>query len=174
MWILGSSDYGAQLAAYFGLPYAFAYFFSDGFGVEQALELYRNNYRPSENNPKPICTICVWALAADTEDEALFQFKSRERAMIDRKLGIRQPLLPPAEATRSYSSAELAMAEKLHRKAIVGSSEQVTTRLKELAKRLDLDELVVVTWTYDPAPRQRSYELLAEAFGMKNTEKRSA
>ena len=67
MWILGSSDYGAQLAAYFGLPYAFAYFFSDGFGVEQALDLYRKNYRPSENNPKPICTICVWALAADTE-----------------------------------------------------------------------------------------------------------
>ena len=83
---LGSSDYGAQLAAYFGLPYAFAYFFSDGFGVEQALELYRKNYRPSENNPKPVCTICVWALAADTEEEALFQFKSRERAMIDRKL----------------------------------------------------------------------------------------
>ena len=52
MWILGSSDYGAQLAAYFGLPYAFAYFFSEGTGVEQALELYRKNYRPSENNPQ--------------------------------------------------------------------------------------------------------------------------
>ena len=170
MWILGSSDYGAQLAAYFGLPYAFAYFFSDGFGVEQALDLYRKNYRPSENNPKPICTICVWALAADTEEEALFQFKSRERAMIDRKLGIRQPLLPPAEANRPYSSAELAMAEKLHRKAIVGSSEQVAARLQELAKALDLDELVVVTWTYDPAPRHRSYELLAEAFRLAKTQ----
>ena len=91
MWILGSSDYGAQLAAYFGLPYAFAYFFSEGTGVEQALELYRKNYRPSENNPKPIATICVWALAADTEEEALFQFKSRERAIIDR-----QTRYPPA------------------------------------------------------------------------------
>jgi alkanesulfonate monooxygenase SsuD/methylene tetrahydromethanopterin reductase-like flavin-dependent oxidoreductase (luciferase family) len=95
MWILGSSDYGAQLAAYFGLPYAFAYFFSEGTGVERALELYRENYRPSENNPKPVATICVWALAADTEEEALFQFKSRERAMIDRKLGIRLPLISP-------------------------------------------------------------------------------
>jgi len=168
MWILGSSDYGAQLAAYFGLPYAFAYFFSEGFGVEQALELYRKNYRPSEQNPQPICTICVWALAADTEEEALFQFKSRERAMIDRKLGIRQPLLPPAEAARAYSSAELAMAEKLHRKAIVGSKEQVAERLKQLAQSLELDELVIVTWTYDAAPRQRSYELLAQAFGMGN------
>jgi len=166
MWILGSSDYGAQLAAYFGLPYAFAYFFSDGTGVEQALELYRNNYRPSEKNPKPLCTICVWALAADTEEEALFQFKPRERAMIDRKQGIRQPLLPPEEATRPYSAAELAMAEKLHRKAIVGNSQQVTARLKDLAKGLDLDELVIVTWTYDPEPRHRSCELLAEKFAL--------
>src|SRR6266550_7191255 len=169
LWILGSSDYGAQLAAYFGLPYAFAYFFSEGTGVEQALELYRKNYRPSENNPKPIATICVWALAADTEEEALVQFKSRERAIIDRRQGIRLPLMPPEEAERPYSSAEMATADKLRRKAIVGSADQVDARLKELAKSLDLDELVVVTWTYDPAPRHRSYELLAQAFELEKT-----
>jgi luciferase family oxidoreductase group 1 len=169
LWILGSSDYGAQLAAYFGLPYAFAYFFSEGTGVEEALELYRKNYRPSEKNPKPIATICVWALAADTEEEALFQFKSRERAMVDRRQGIRQPLMPPEEAERPYAPAELAAAEKLRRKAIVGSSAQVTARLKQLANSLDLDELVIVTWTYDPAPRHRSCELLADAFGLGTT-----
>jgi luciferase family oxidoreductase group 1 len=169
LWILGSSDYGAQLAAYFGLPYAFAYFFSEGTGVEQALELYRNNYRPSENNPKPIATICVWALAADTEEEAVHQFKTRERAIVDRRQGIRLPLLPPEEAERSYSSAELATAEKLRRKAIVGSKAQVATRLKELAASLALEELVVVTWTYDPGPSHRSYQLLAEAFGLGST-----
>ena len=166
IWILGSSEYGAQLAAYFGLPYAFAYFFSEGTGVEQALELYRKNYRPSENNPKPVTTICVWALAADTEKEALHQFKSRERAIIDRRQGIRVPLLPPEEAERPYSPAEAATAEKLQRKAIVGTAEQVARRLNELARSLDLDELVIVTWTYDAAPRHRSYELLAEAFGL--------
>jgi luciferase family oxidoreductase group 1 len=170
LWILGSSDYGAQLAAYFGLPYAFAYFFSEGTGVEQALDLYRKNYRPSELNPKPIATICVWALAADTEEEALHQFKTRERAIVDRRQGIRLPLMPPEEAERPYSTAEMATAEKLHRKAIVGSTKQVAARLKELAKSLELDELVVVTWTYDPAPRQRSYELLAEAFALGKTE----
>ena len=68
----------------------------------------------------------------------------------------------------------MAIGEKLRRKAIVGSSEHVATRLKELAKRLELDELVVVTWTYDPAPRHRSYELLAQAFGMEKTEAHSA
>ena len=166
IWILGSSDYGAQLAAYFGLPYAFAYFFSEGTGVEQALNLYRRNYRPNEINSRPIATICVWALAADTEDEALHQFKTRERAIVDRRQGVRLPLMPPEQAERPYSPAEIATAEKLRRKAIVGSAEQVATRLKELARHLDLDELVVVTWTYDPAPRHRSYELLAKAFAL--------
>jgi len=70
LWILGSSGYGAQLAAHFGLPYAFAYFFSDGAGVDEALGLYRRYYRPSERYPKPCATICVWALAAETAREA--------------------------------------------------------------------------------------------------------
>jgi luciferase family oxidoreductase group 1 len=166
IWILGSSDYGAQLAAYFGLPYAFAYFFSEGTGVEHALELYRDNYRPSEAQPQPKATICVWALAADTEEEALRQFKTRERAIVDRRQGIRLPLLPPEKAEREYAPSELATAEKLRRKAIVGAADQVAVKLRELARRLDLDELVVVTWTYDAAPRRRSYELLAEAFGL--------
>jgi len=74
--------------------------------------------------------------------------------------------MPPEEAERPYSPAEMATAEKLRRKAIIGSSEQVDARLKELAKSLELDELVVVTWTYDPAPRHHSYELLSQAFGM--------
>ena len=68
----------------------------------------------------------------------------------------------------------MATAAKLRRKSIVGSSEQVAARLKELAKSLDLDELVVVTWTYDPAPRHRSYQLLAKVFGLGITESRSA
>jgi len=166
IWILGSSEYGAQLAAYFGLPYAFAYFFSEGTGVEQALELYRKNYRASEKYPEPTATICVWAVAADTKEEALHQFKTRERAIVDRRQGIRLPLIPPEKAERPYSPAELVTAEKLRRKAIVGTSDEVTARLNDLAKTLGLEELVIVTWTYDPAPRHRSYELLAEAFGL--------
>jgi luciferase family oxidoreductase group 1 len=168
MWILGSSDYGAQLAGYFGMPYAFAYFFSYGFDVDKALELYRKNYRPSELHPKPQCTICVFALAADTEAEALYQFKSRERALIERESGIRQPLMSPEEAAaRALTPHEQVFSEKLLRHAVVGTAAQVKARLDELAKRLDLDELVIVTWTYDAAPRIRSYELLAEAYGLK-------
>ena len=98
-----------------------------------------------------------------TEEEYL----ARERSSIDREYGIRQALIPPEEAAaRTYTAAEQVIADKLRRKAIVGSAEQVAMRLQELADRLELDELVVVTWTYDPAPRHRSYELLAQAFSL--------
>lgn len=168
LWILGSSDYGAQMAAYFGLPYAFAYFFTDGRGVEQALELYRRNYRPSVRHPEPQATICVWALAADTEAEARRLLMTRENWRVGFEQGLRNPLLSPeAAAAVSYTDVQRAVIEALRRKALVGTGEQVAGRLRELAERLALDELVVVTWTYDPAPRHRSYELLARAFGLK-------
>jgi luciferase family oxidoreductase group 1 len=165
IWILGSSDYGAQLAAHFGLPYAFAYFFTEGRGVEEALRLYRSNYRPSADFPEPKATICVWALAADTDAEARRLFHTREHWRVGREQGLHAPLLPPdAVAAHPYTEAERAIIEKLRAKAIVGAVDSVATRLRELAQRLDLDELVIVTWTYDPAPRHHSYELLASAF----------
>jgi luciferase family oxidoreductase group 1 len=167
IWILGSSDYGAQLAAHFGLPYAYAYFFSDGRGVEQALDLYRRNYRPSVAHPRPQATICVWALAADTEAEARRLLQTRELWRIGFERGLRNPLVSPEEAAAyPYTDADRATIESLRRKAFVGTGEQVAGKLTDLAKRLDLDELVVVTWTYDPAPRHRSYELIAKAFGL--------
>jgi len=167
LWILGSSDYGAQLAAHFGLPYAFAYFFTDGRGCEQALELYRKNYKPSERHPKPQATICVWALAADSEDEARRLASTREHSRILREVGIREALVPPEEALAyPYTDAQHASIESMRRKAFVGTASQVKAQLLELAGHLSLEELVVVTWTHDPQPRHRSYELLAEAFGL--------
>ena len=170
IWILGSSDYGAQLAAHFGLPYAFAYFFTDGHGCEQAMELYRRNYKPSERFPKPQATICVWALAADTEAEARHLATSREHSRILRDVGIRDALVPPDEAAAyPYNDAQRAKIESMRRRAFVGTAQQVKGKLTELADKLGLDELVVVTWTYDAAPRHRSYELLAEALGLPKT-----
>jgi luciferase family oxidoreductase group 1 len=167
LWILGSSDYGAQLAAHFGLPYAFAYFFTDGIGVEQALDLYRRNYQSSERHPEPQATICVWALAADTEAEAKRLALTREHSRILRDVGVREALVTPEEAAAyPYTAAQRAKIESMRRKAFVGTAEHVRAQLTELASRLELDELVVVTWTHDPAARHRSYELLADAFGM--------
>jgi len=167
LWILGSSDYGARLAAHFGLPYAFAYFFSDGAGVDEALLLYRRNYRPSERYPQPVATICVWALAADTEAEARRLFTTREYWRVGFEQGLRNALVSPEEAmAHPYTESERMRIDELRRKAFVGTAEQVAAGLTALAQRLDLGELVVNTWTFDPAARRRSYELLAAAFGL--------
>ena len=164
LWILGSSDYGAQLAAHFGLPYAYAYFFTEGRGTEEALALYRRNFKPSARHASPQATICVWALAADTEAEARHLLKTREFWRVGFEKGVRKPLVTPEFAdTYPYTESELATIEALRRKAIVGTGEAVAERLAGLGRRFELDEIVVVTWTHDPAPRHRSYELIARA-----------
>ncbi len=167
LWVLGSSDYGAQLAAFFGLPYAFAYFFSDGVGVEQALSLYRSHYRPSARYPKPIATICVWALAADSEAEAKRLLTTREYWRIGFEKGQRHALVSPTQAaTYPYNAEELARIEVLRGKAFAGTGVDVAARLVSLAQQLALDEIVINTWTHDPEARKRSYELLAQAFDL--------
>ena len=95
IWILGSSDYGAQVAAHFGLPYAFAWFFADGASGEQALDIYRRLYQPSAAHPIAHTALCVWALAADTEEEARHHFSSRARFRLLRERGIFAPLETP-------------------------------------------------------------------------------
>ena len=166
VWMLGSSDYGAQLAAHLGLPYAFAFFITDGQGVEQALDLYRETFRPSEGLARPHATVCVWALVADTDEEAWRLFESRARWRMDRNLGRLGPLLPPEQALRDYSPAEQLALERLRADAIVGSASTVGSRLRQLARQLQIDELVLITWTHDPQAQQRSYELLAREFSL--------
>jgi luciferase family oxidoreductase group 1 len=167
IWILGSSDYGARLAAHFGLPYAFAYFFSDGRGVDEALALYRQNYRPSARYPAPIATICVWALAADTEAEARRLLMTREFWRVGFEQGLRNPLVSPEQAAaHPYTESERALIAALRRKSLAGNAKDVAGKLHELAQHLDLQEIVINTWTYDPAARRRSYELLAAEFGL--------
>lgn len=166
LWILGSSDYGAQLAAHYGLPYAFAYFITDGQGAKEAMDLYRQGFRACAENPRPKPAVCVWALAADTEEEARFQLQSRERWRMDRNTGQLGPLLPPEQALRAYTAAEQPALSQLRSRALVGSAEQVGSKLRHLAAELEVDELVVITWTHDPEVRRRSYELLAREFAL--------
>ena len=162
LWMLGSSSYGAQLAGHLGLPYSFAHFISEGEGCAEALELYRHVFRPGLIE-KPQANICVWALAADTEEEAWRLFASRERTRIDRRSGRFAPLLPPEEAQRPWTFEEEAYRAELRGKALVGTGEQVAQKLRALAAQLAIDELVVITWTWDPLAQRRSYELLAQA-----------
>jgi luciferase family oxidoreductase group 1 len=165
LWMLGSSGYGAQLAAHYGMPYSFAHFITDGEGCADALQLYRHLFQPGMIG-QPQASICVWALAADTEEEAWHLFASRERARVDRQTGRFGPLLPPEQAQREFTPAEEAYRQGLRRKAMVGTGQQVLAKLQALAEDLAVEELVVITWTWDPAAQRRSYELLAAAAGL--------
>lgn len=166
VWMLGSSDYGAQLAAHLGLPYAFAYFITDGRGADEALQIYRQNFQPSVALDRPQAVVCVWALVADTEEQAWHLFQSRARWRMDREVGRLGPLLPPEEAAQERSPAQDIALARLKANALVGNPAQVAARLRALGQRLQVDELAVITWTHDPQAQRHSYELLAQEMGL--------
>ena len=171
VWILGSSDYGAQVAAHFGLPYCFAHFITDGQGAAEALSVYRETFQPKPDLPgrlaAPHAALGVFALTAETEAEAWRLYRSRELWRLYRDTGRFPPLPSVAEAEAyPYSEAERAHLDRLRARAIVGAPEQVRDRLAALAAEFDAAELAVLTPCHDAAARQRSYRLLAEAFGL--------
>ncbi len=169
VWMLGSSLYGAQLAAVLGLPYCFAWFITDGFGCAEAFEQYRRNYRPSARWPEPHAAICLWALAADTEDEAQHHFTPRARWKLYRDRGVYGPLESPEDAAaHRYSERDQGILDDLRRDSFVGAAADVAARIAETASSLDADEVAIVTWAHDEAVRRRSYELLAAEFGLGN------
>ncbi len=166
-WMLGSSTGGARMAAELGIPYCFAHFITEGQGVHEALELYRHFYKPSAQHPEPKATICVWALAADSEEEAHYLFKTRERALLNRNRGRFEPLMSPEDVeAQPYSPQEQLAVERYREQALLGDGAHVAKQLRSLAGELDIEEIAVLTWTYDIEARKRSYALLAAEFGL--------
>jgi luciferase family oxidoreductase group 1 len=164
IWILGSSDYGAQVAALFGLPYCYAWFFSDGAGGERAIELYKRTYRPSARHPKPRSGLCVWALAAPTMEEAQYHLTSRVLSRINRDRGLLGPLVSPDEAAKELEGHDQERIAKFRRNTFAGTGPEVMARIVELKDRVGVDEMAVVTWTYDEDVRRQSYAELAKQF----------
>ncbi|MBV8613639.1 MAG: LLM class flavin-dependent oxidoreductase [Acetobacteraceae bacterium] len=166
-WVLGSSDYGAQVAAYFGLPYCFAHFITEGRGTEQALALYRAQYRPSARHPLPHAALCVWAVSAETEAEAARLFASRGLQWLRRDRGEYVPLPSPEEAlAQDYTEGERQRLERIRARSIWGTPDVVAARLRALAGEHDVDEIAVLTTVHGARARRRSYTLLAEEFGL--------
>jgi luciferase family oxidoreductase group 1 len=162
VWILGSSDYGAQVAAYFGLPFCFAHFITDGRGVDQALAIYREGYRPSARHPTPHAAVCVWAMAAETPDEAAWLFRSREMWRLNRDRGVFTALASPEEAaSHPLSETDKARLERLRSRALFGTPDVVAGKLRALAAEHGIEEIAILTTVHDPHARRRSYELLA-------------
>jgi luciferase family oxidoreductase group 1 len=161
VWILGSSDYGAQVAAYFGLPYCYAHFITDGRGCDQALAAYRQTFRPSEHWPAPYAALCVWAMAAETQEEADYWFRSRERWRLNRDQGVYTALPSPEEAG-GYSDVEQSRVDRLRSRALYGTPDVVAAKLRALAAEYQVEEVAVLTTLHDPEVRKRSYTLLAK------------
>jgi luciferase family oxidoreductase group 1 len=166
IWILGSSDYGAQVAGLFGLPYAFAHFITDGVGAAEAIALYRRLFRPRPGGPAaPHAAVAVAALCAESEAEAWRLWRPREIWRLGRDRGIYAPLPTVEDAhARVLSPAEAARIEALRPHALVGTPEQVAARIAALAAELRAEEVAVLTPCPDSAARARSVQWLAEAW----------
>jgi luciferase family oxidoreductase group 1 len=165
-WLLGSSDQSAAYAAHFGCAFSFAHFITDEAGPA-VMAAYRQHFRPSPWLAAPQGSIGVFVLCADSEAEAHRLALSRDIWRLRLDQGVLGPF-PSVEEAEAYP---LSREERLRvafnrRRQVVGAPEQVKERLLALAGEYGVGELVVVTITYDPAARQRSYALLAEVFGL--------
>ena len=166
IWILGSSSDGAALAAHFGTAFSYAHFINAVGGVD-ATRFYRESFRPSVRLDAPQASVAVFALCAETEAEAERLARCRDLFIVRLYTGRFGPFPSVEEAEAyQYSPPERAIVAEARRRTVAGTPEQVKARLEALAAEYDVDELVIVTITHDFKARLRSYELLAEAFGL--------
>jgi luciferase family oxidoreductase group 1 len=162
VWILGSSLFGAQLAAALGLPYAFASHFAPQM-MMQAIELYRATFRPSAQLDKPYVMLGFNVFAADTDAEAHFRATSMQQAFINLRSGRPTQLKPPVEGYLDLlSPPERAMLDSVLSCSAIGSPDTVATQLKAFVERTGADELMVTSQIFDHAARLRSYEITAD------------
>ncbi|MFC6597729.1 LLM class flavin-dependent oxidoreductase [Kitasatospora paranensis] len=166
IWLLGSSGFSARLAGSLGLPFAFAHHFSAANTVP-ALDLYRSSFRPSAVLDAPYALIGVSAVAADGEPEALRLARSAGLAMLRLRQGRPGPIPTPEEAAvHPYTAVEADFLESWLGNVVLGSPGQVADGLEALRKRVGADELMVTSHIHGHEARQRSYRLIAEAYGL--------
>ena len=165
VWMLGSSLYGAQLAAALGLPYAFASHFAPE-QLEPASQLYRTQYRPSPTNPKPYLMLGLNVVAAESDAQARRLFTSLQQAFVHLRSGRPQPLPPPVDDVAPFLADPrmAAMMQSVLSHAVVGSSETVRHGVLDFIARHQPDELMVTAQIFDHAARKRSFEILKRLF----------
>jgi luciferase family oxidoreductase group 1 len=166
IWLLGSGDFSARLAAAQGLGFAFAAHFSD-LPAELPIGIYRAGFVPGPDRERPHVILTVSALCAPTDDEARYLLSSHVVAFTRLRTGQEAVLLPPDEASRYvFSEVERPVADHLRAHPLVGSPDVVAGRIRALAERAQADEVMVTTFTHGAAERLHSYTLLAQAMGL--------
>jgi luciferase family oxidoreductase group 1 len=162
LWILGSSLFGAELAAALGLPYAFASHFAPA-ALFPALHRYHNAFKPSKQLHRPYAVAGVNVFVADTNAEARRLFTSAQQAFVNVVRGRRGRLPPPIDDIDAYwTPDEKAQVSAMLERSFVGSRETVRAGLEEFSKQTAVDELIVAAAIYDHIARLRSYEILAQ------------
>lgn len=162
IWILGSSLFGAQLAAAMGLPYAYAAHFAPGY-LKEAIHLYRAQFKPSPQLDRPYLMIGINAIAADTDAEARRLFTSSQQAFTKMIRGKRGKLQPPIDDIETYwLPGEKIQVSSMLARAIVGGPAAAGEALERFIQETGVDELMIVSPVYDHAARLRSYEIFAE------------
>ncbi len=168
LWMLGSSDFGGALAAKLGYRFAFAHFIN-AHGGEQVARGYRTDFVPSARHDRPYCAVAVFAIAADTADEAADLARSVDLRRVQMAYGVNAPIPSVDEARALFDSGrigprEQAIIDQERPRAVVGPVEVVVERIVHLQRQFAADEVVVLTVAASYAARKRSYELLAAAF----------
>jgi luciferase family oxidoreductase group 1 len=167
IWLLGSSLYSAQLAAHLGLPFAFASHFAPDM-LGDALAIYRHNFQPSGEWPKPHAMVAVNVVAADDNAQAAYLFTSIQQRFLGMQRGVRSPLprpIDPALMATLWNPRERDGVQRMLAATAVGSPDSVRQQLGAILQRTQADELIVAGAIHDHAARLRSYELLAEVAG---------
>lgn len=160
LWILGSSTFGAELAASLGLPYAFASHFAPE-ALLLALDLYREQFRPSRQLDQPYAMVGVNVVAAETDEEARRLFTTIQQSFTNLVRGTGGKLQAPIENIDDYwNPIEKHQASRMLKYSVVGSADTVLRGLDQLVRLTKADELMIVTSVYDHAARMRSYELV--------------
>ncbi len=170
IWLLGSSDQSAAIAAHFGCAFSFAHFIVDR-GGDMVMQGYREHFKPTSARAGPVGSIGVFVICADTDEEAQHLRQSRDLWLLRLYRGETQPVPTVEEAENyPYTERERAIVEQNRGRTIAGAPDQVRTQLEKLGRLYDIDEFVVVTICDRLEARLRSYELLAEVFGLKSRE----
>jgi len=162
IWILGSSTFGAELAAALGLPYAFASHFAPD-ALFEAIEIYRKQFKPSKQLDHPYAMVGVNVIAADTDEEARRLFTTVQQSFTNLLRGSPGQLQPPLDNIEQYwTPPEKHQASRMLKHSIVGSPETVRKDLERFVALTKADELMVVCSIHDHAARIRSYEIVAD------------
>ncbi|MBC6609904.1 LLM class flavin-dependent oxidoreductase [Hymenobacter sp. BT507] len=166
LWLLSSSGQSGLFAAYLGMAFTFAHFINPHGGPE-AVQQYREKFRPSTRLPRPEASMAIFVLCADTEEKAQELEDTLALQMTLLETGMRGPI-PPYATVRDYplASAQRARLEYNRQRMVSGTPLQVKMQLEKLAAEYGVEEIIAVTITYDFQDRLRSYELLAEAFAL--------